>query len=99
MFFSQLECNPFDLVVTVGFNPTPLTFKGTGVFNISYGRVLYTGVAPKSVASVVCDEGFRPTFDINRTCMFGGQWSEGNLICEVMPVSTRPPGVFLLESN
>ena len=86
---SLTECNPEDL----GTSPTSVM---SGVINISNGRVLYTGVAPMSVATLECNEGYRPTFDLNRTCMFGGQWSEGTLSCELITVSPSqgPPGVF-----
>ena len=77
----------------------------SGVVIVSNGRVLYTGVAPMSVAILECNEGYRPTFDLNRTCMFGGQWSEGTLSCELITVvspSQGPLGVcfiFVLKIN
>ena len=92
--FSPIDCNLLDL----GFNQTFITSNGPGKFNISNGIVLYTGVTPRSVASVVCVEGYIPSS--NRTCMFGGQWSEGNLSCEVMPESTTssqgPSGMYFV---
>ena len=72
----------------------------SGAVYVSNGRVLYTGVAPKSVATLDCNEGYRPTFDLNRTCMFGGQWSEGTLSCELITVaspSQGPLGVYIFE--
>ena len=60
--------------------------------NVLNGRVLYTGVAPRSVATLECNEGYRPTFDLNRTCMFGGQWSEGTLSCELITIVSPSQG-------
>ena len=69
--------------------------------SIANGTVNYTGVTVGSVAVLDCDEGFRPTFDLNKTCLFTGQWSEGTLSCELMSTED-PSGVCLcgiLEYN
>ena len=54
--------------------------------------MLYTGVAPRSIAMLECNQGYGPTFDLNRTCMFGGQWSEGTLSCELITVVSPSQG-------
>ena len=81
LLFLPLECNPGDL----GIDPTPLTFKGPGIVRVPNGTVNYTGVTVGSVAVLDCDEGYRPNFDLNKTCLFTGQWSEGTLSCELIP--------------
>ncbi len=43
---------------------------------------LSADLAPNSVAILQCNSGYRPRSQVNRSCMFGGQWSEGNLKCE-----------------
>ena len=88
--YTPLECNPGDL----GFDSTPLTFKGPGMVSIPNGTVNYTGVTVGSVAVLDCNEGYRSTFDLNRTCTIAGQWSEGTLSCELMSTDD-PPGVCL----
>ena len=62
--------------------------------SISNGTVNYTGVTIGSVAVLDCDKGYRPTFDLNRTCLFTGQWSEGTLSCEL--ITALNPEVFVL---
>ena len=61
--------------------------------SIPNGTVNYTGVTVGSVAVLDCDEGYRPTFDLNRTCLLTGQWSEGTLSCEL--ITALNPGISI----
>ena len=61
--------------------------------SITNGTINYTGVTVGSVAVLDCDEGYRLTFDLNRTCLFTGQWSEGTLSCEL--ITALNPETFI----
>ncbi len=58
---------------------------------------LSADIAPNSVAMLKCDSGYRPQSYLNRTCLFGGQWSEGNLECvmdDTIPTGTVGQYIF-----
>ena len=56
--------------------------------NVSNGLIHYSGVSPRSVAILKCNDGYRANSLLNRTCMFGGQWSEGALGCVMVDEGT-----------
>ena len=76
------ECNPADL----GSNQTSL--RGQGMVNVSNRLIHYSGVSPDSIATLQCNDGYRADSFLNRTCMFGGQWSEGVLECVIVDEGT-----------
>ena len=78
------ECNPEDLGNSTFLN-------GLGKVNVSNGLIHYSGVSPDSIATLKCNDGYRALSLLNRTCMFGGQWSEGALECVRVDVTTISP--------
>ncbi len=76
------ECNPEDL----GSNQTSL--RGQGMVNVSNGLIHYGGVSPNSIATLQCNDGYRALSFLNRTCMFGGRWSDEALECVIMEEGT-----------
>ncbi len=52
--------------------------------NVSNGLIHYNGVSPGSVATLNCSDGYTADSLLNRTCMFGGRWSNGALECDMM---------------
>ncbi len=58
------------------------------------GTINYNGLAPGSVATLGCNEGYSIANKINRTCMSDGHWSDETLKCIKDPTAaTVTPGI------
>ncbi len=57
------------------------------------GTISYNGLAPGSVATLVCNEGYSVANEINRTCMGDGHWSDETLQC----IKDPTPGILVMS--
>ena len=83
------ECDP-DVLRT---DPSPQEGAKNSV-TVPNGAINYNGLAPSSVATLVCNKGYSVANEINRTCMSDGHWSDETLQCMKDPAAGTPVMTF-----